>query len=293
MFFQQGSQSGLQSPPVPACRNQLRAAGAYKDVFSELSALRQQLRSEQKRLECRLQQDDWEELDSPMSIRSQERPAVDVFDMARLRLQAPVRRPSSRSVDPRNLRNHESYRLKHADGESRLGFCKEAKLEETNQRIRDYGDSYHHFSDQRSTVLDDYLDLSPPHQTNHLRGDSRGSERDSQLRSEITFIDSLDDATPVPHTPKLDEVHQLSARERRRLSKQHAQVPDMILIPPLNNSVSVIEITKKHNKNCVLICSCDIFLMIEVIKTIKMKIALLLYSDCCCESNKNNHTQKI
>ncbi|XP_024139466.1 centrosome and spindle pole-associated protein 1 isoform X3 [Oryzias melastigma] len=216
----QGSQSGLQSPPVPACRNQLRAAGAYKDVFSELSALRQQLRSEQKRLECRLQQDDWEELDSPMSIRSQERPAVDVFDMARLRLQAPVRRPSSRSVDPRNLRNHESYRLKHADGESRLGFCKEAKLEETNQRIRDYGDSYHHFSDQRSTVLDDYLDLSPPHQTNHLRGDSRGSERDSQLRSEITFID---DATPVPHTPKLDEVHQLSARERRRLSKQHAQ----------------------------------------------------------------------
>ncbi|XP_078809830.1 centrosome and spindle pole-associated protein 1 isoform X9 [Oryzias latipes] len=221
-----GSQSGLQSPPVPACRNQLRAAGAYRDVFSELSALRHQLRSEQKRLECRLRQDDWEELESPISVRSQERPAVDVFDMARLRLQAPVRRPSSRNVDPRNLRNHESARLECEDGESRLGFCKDAKSV-TNQRIRDDRDSDHQFSDQRSTVLDDYLDLSPPPQTNHLRGSSsRGSDRDSQLRSESAFMGSLDDVSPEPHTPKLDEVHQLSARERRRLSKQSQHAPE-------------------------------------------------------------------
>lgn len=39
-------------------------------MFSELSALRRQLHSEQKRLESHLQHADWEELDSPMSIRS-------------------------------------------------------------------------------------------------------------------------------------------------------------------------------------------------------------------------------
>lgn len=37
-----------------------------RNVFNELSALRQQLRSEQKRLEGRLLQADWEELDSPV-----------------------------------------------------------------------------------------------------------------------------------------------------------------------------------------------------------------------------------
>lgn len=44
--------------------------GDQHDVFSELSALRRQLRSEQKRLEGRLQRADWEELDSPLSDRS-------------------------------------------------------------------------------------------------------------------------------------------------------------------------------------------------------------------------------
>lgn len=44
--------------------------GDQRDVFSELSALRQQLRSEQKRLEGCLQQGNWEELDSPLSDRS-------------------------------------------------------------------------------------------------------------------------------------------------------------------------------------------------------------------------------
>lgn len=46
--------------------------------------------------------------------RHRERPLVDVFDMARLRLQAPVRRPSSRNVEPRNLlRIHDSLQLKY------------------------------------------------------------------------------------------------------------------------------------------------------------------------------------
>ncbi|XP_037531039.1 centrosome and spindle pole-associated protein 1 [Nematolebias whitei] len=63
------SSSGIQSPPVPACRNQLRAAEDHHDVFSELSALRWQLRSEQKRVERHLQKGEWEELDSSISMR--------------------------------------------------------------------------------------------------------------------------------------------------------------------------------------------------------------------------------
>ena len=40
-----------------------------RGVISELSALRRQLRSEQKRLEGQLMRSEWEELESPMSDR--------------------------------------------------------------------------------------------------------------------------------------------------------------------------------------------------------------------------------
>ncbi|XP_035525773.1 centrosome and spindle pole associated protein 1-like isoform X3 [Morone saxatilis] len=182
------SLSGLQSPPVPARRNQLRAAaGDQHDVFSELSALRRQLRSEQKRLEGRLQQGDWEELDSPLSDRHRERPPVDVFDMARLRLQAPVRRPNSRNMEPRNLlRIHDSLQLKYTD----------------------------------------YFDLSPPQQNDYLRSVMGGSARGSLLESESAFIDPLGDAFPVPRTPEIEKTPQLSARERRRLAKQSQRPQD-------------------------------------------------------------------
>ncbi|KAM4732444.1 centrosome and spindle pole associated protein 1 isoform 2-T2 [Anableps anableps] len=220
--------SGLQSPPVPARRNQLRAAGAHRDLFSELSALRRQLRNEQQRLESDLQRSNWEEPDSPMNVRDRDRPVVDVFDMARLRLQAPVRRPASRNTEPRNLlRIHDSLQLKYTDGESRTGSGEDAKLEEVGvvgRRSRDYRDSYHHFSSHRSTVQDDYLDLSPPEQSDYLRSVSGASRRGFLLDSESAFIDPLGEASPVPPTPEHQRIHQLSARERRRLAKQ-AQRP--------------------------------------------------------------------
>ncbi|XP_017278653.1 centrosome and spindle pole associated protein 1-like isoform X2 [Kryptolebias marmoratus] len=219
------SSSGLQSPPVPACRNQLRAAEDHRDVFSELSALRRQLRSEQKRVECHLQQGDWEELDSPITMRHQLRPAVDVFDMARLRLQAPVRRPNSRNMEPRNLlRIHDSLQLKYpgntpSDGESRLGSSEDA----VNRRSQDYRDSYHQFSSRRSTAQDDYLDMSPPQQNDYLRSVSGSTRRGFLLESESAFIDPLGDASPVPQTPELERIRQPSARERRRLAKRSQQ----------------------------------------------------------------------
>ncbi|XP_070692820.1 centrosome and spindle pole-associated protein 1-like isoform X2 [Pempheris klunzingeri] len=224
------SLSGLQSPPVPACRNQLRAAGDHRDVFSELSALRRQLRSEQKRLEGRLQQGDWEDLDSPLSDRHRARPLVDVFDMARLRLQAPVRRPNSRNMEPPNLlRIHDSLQLKYTDSESRLGFSETPKLEEvgvSSRRRRGYSDPYNQLSSQRSTAQDDYFDLSQPQQNDYLRSVMGRSARGSLLESESAFIDPLGDAFPVPHTPEHEKTPLLSARERRRLAKQSQHPQD-------------------------------------------------------------------
>ncbi|KAJ4946285.1 hypothetical protein JOQ06_023953 [Pogonophryne albipinna] len=217
--------SGLQSPPVPARRNQLRAAGDQWEVYSELSALRRQLRSEQKRL----QHGEWEEPESPLSDRQRERPPVDVFEMARLRLQAPVRRPNSRNPEPRNLqRIHDSLLLKYTDGESRLGFSEVPKLEEVgvaSRRRRGYRDPYQQ-SSQTSTAQDDYFDLSPLHQNEYLRSAMGGSAQGSLLESESAFIDRLGEAFPVPHTPELEKAPQLSARERRRLAKQPQRTQD-------------------------------------------------------------------
>uniref|UniRef100_A0AAY5KZM8 Uncharacterized protein n=1 Tax=Esox lucius TaxID=8010 RepID=A0AAY5KZM8_ESOLU len=75
-----------------------------RGVISELSALRRQLRMEQKRLEGRVV-----------------RPQVDVFDLARLRLQAPVRRPSSRTAEPNHPhRMHDSLHFRQRGKGTRL-----------------------------------------------------------------------------------------------------------------------------------------------------------------------------
>ncbi|XP_038157389.1 centrosome and spindle pole-associated protein 1-like isoform X2 [Cyprinodon tularosa] len=211
------SSSGLQSPPVPARRNQLRAAGDRHDLFSELSALRQQLRSEQKRLESDLQNGSWEELDSPVNVRERERPAVDVFDMARLRLQAPVRRPNSRTTEPRNpLQIYDTLQLKPTGGEFWTGSGLDRKPEEVRGRSREQ----HQLSSHRSTVQDDYLDLSPPEQNHYLRSVSGASRRAFLLESESAFMNPLGEASPVPPTPDPQRIRQPSARERRRLAKQ-------------------------------------------------------------------------
>lgn len=188
-------------------------------MFSELSALRRQLRTEQRRLEEKLQHRDWD-IHSPLSDRHRDRPPVDVFDMARLRLQVPVRRLSSRSTEPRNLqRIHESLQLKYNDAESRYGSGLVSKNGSGAGvwRLRDFSDPYQSNS-QRSTAQDDYFDLSPPHPNDYLRSALDGSSRCSLLESESAFIETLGEVFPVPSTPE-KEKPPLSARERRRLTK--------------------------------------------------------------------------
>uniref|UniRef100_A0A3B4CQ59 Centrosome and spindle pole-associated protein 1 C-terminal domain-containing protein n=1 Tax=Pygocentrus nattereri TaxID=42514 RepID=A0A3B4CQ59_PYGNA len=110
------SLSTPRSPPVPARRNQIRATEEQQGVISELSVLRRRLRSEQRRLEGHLLQSDREDTQSPIKTRDL---PLDVFDMARLRMQVPARRPPS-STRPINKQNIEEFnQLKYRDSESR------------------------------------------------------------------------------------------------------------------------------------------------------------------------------
>ncbi|NXO58908.1 CSPP1 protein, partial [Aramus guarauna] len=97
-------QPRVPSPPVPARRNQLRAFEERKNVINELSEMRKQLRSEERRLQEQLLNVASD--DDVLIARRREKNPKDIFEMARLRLQAPVRRPSSKEAqDPVNIQN--------------------------------------------------------------------------------------------------------------------------------------------------------------------------------------------
>uniref|UniRef100_A0A8C0KTW9 Centrosome and spindle pole associated protein 1 n=1 Tax=Canis lupus dingo TaxID=286419 RepID=A0A8C0KTW9_CANLU len=117
-FIQESSMSRAQSPPVPARRNQLRAEEEKKNVIMELSEMRKQLRSEERRLQGRLLHMD---SDDEIHIRKRERNPMDIFDMARHRLQAPVRRQSPKGLDATTFQNiHDFNELKDRDSETRV-----------------------------------------------------------------------------------------------------------------------------------------------------------------------------
>ncbi|KAF4022332.1 hypothetical protein G4228_014081 [Cervus hanglu yarkandensis] len=118
------SVSMAQSPPVPARKNQLRAEEEKKNVIMELSEMRKQLRSEERRLQGRLlhidSDDDVHIRQVLNSIFLKRESSMDVFDMARHRLQAPVRRPSPKSLDSASSQNiHDFKELKDRDSETR------------------------------------------------------------------------------------------------------------------------------------------------------------------------------
>ncbi|XP_048867881.1 centrosome and spindle pole-associated protein 1-like [Brienomyrus brachyistius] len=171
---------GSQSPPVPARRNQLRAAEERRGILSELSALRRQLRSEQRRLEEQLLQVDMEELDTPLSVGSSERPLLDAFDMARLRLQAPVKRPATKTEESVNIQN--------GLGQSR---------------------------NRGASQLSDPARQTHGSRTNRVER----PERSSLLESESAFIGPGGQAISVPPDPN-PNTQQLSARERRRMARK-------------------------------------------------------------------------
>ncbi|XP_069477247.1 centrosome and spindle pole-associated protein 1 isoform X2 [Ambystoma mexicanum] len=229
---QEQPKSRSQSPPVPARKNQLRANEDKKNVISELSELRKQLRSEQRRLEGRLlNADEEDELSmTGMSSRKKEMNTVDVFDMARLRMQAPVRRPSMKT-DTINVQNIREFNdLKYRDTETRedvrqmypdppkddqtLDIQQQALLREQQRKL----------NRMKKGIPEVEYDGSLNHAINHPeKGTFRNRPTDllrtSLLESESAFIGENGEAFPV--LAELYPSSQLppSARDRRRHKK--------------------------------------------------------------------------
>ncbi|XP_048363427.1 centrosome and spindle pole-associated protein 1 isoform X4 [Sphaerodactylus townsendi] len=256
-YTQDDPQSRVPSPPVPARRNQLRAY-EKKNVINELSEMRKQLRSEERRLQEQLLKVHGDDDDLPVKGRKH---SMDIFEMARLRMQAPVRRPSSKDViDPINLQNIRDFNeLKYKDSESRvetrymypdpptndnaLDIQQQALLREQQKKLKKM---------RKNAEVLDFDDPVPGcklRDRGMIRDDSNEFLKNSLLESESAFIATDGDAFPtldVPHfSVTFTPPPPLSARERRRekkkdplqLSSRAEQVEDDVplrLTPPLH-----------------------------------------------------------
>ncbi|XP_035597814.1 centrosome and spindle pole-associated protein 1 isoform X2 [Oncorhynchus keta] len=222
------SMSAPHSPPVPARRNQLRATeDQQQGVISELSTLRRQLRSEQRRLEGQLLQSDREETDTPISTRRRGRPHGEVFEMALIRAQGSSRRPNSGTAAPDahvNMQNiREFNQLKYRDSASReevhhvypdppsdehsLDIQQQALLREQQRRIRNMRRG------EESDFFETYVERQPRYHPREKPGQDH--QRVSLLESESAFIDypNGDAGSPSP-------TQALNLRSRQPLAQE-------------------------------------------------------------------------
>ncbi|XP_066188174.1 centrosome and spindle pole-associated protein 1 isoform X2 [Sylvia atricapilla] len=230
---QDPAQPRAPSPPVPARRNQLRSLEERKNVINELSEMRRQLRSEERRLQEQLL--NVASHDNVPVTRRREKNPRDIFEMARLRLQAPARRPSLKEAqDPVNIENiWEFNELKYKDPETRMGLrhmypdppkddrtleiqqqalLREQQRKLDRMRMRRETEAFH---DQDDYALDSY-----PQTMGLFRNESNEFQKNSLLESDSAFIgangemfSALEEVNSLPQHPS-------SARERRRLKQR-------------------------------------------------------------------------
>ncbi|XP_067290693.1 centrosome and spindle pole-associated protein 1 isoform X2 [Pseudorasbora parva] len=202
------SMSAPHSPPVPARRNEIRATEEKQTVIRELSALRRQLRSEQRRLEGQLMQSNLND-----HTRPREHVPQDVIEVTRLRKQVPTRRPASQTVATANMHNLQEFnQLKYRDGASR---------EEVRQAYPDPPSDDHSLDIQQQALLRqqqrtinslrrgraaDYFDVVSSGQQHHEQRPNSAEDpgRRLLLDSESAFID-----------PSGDSFHLQSWRDQR------------------------------------------------------------------------------
>lgn len=239
-------QSRNVSPPVPARRNQLRAYDEKKSVISELTELRKQLQSEQRRLEGRLQDTERDNDSLPsMSGRRKERSSADVFDLARQRLQATVRRPSLKGLDSVNMQNIRDFNnLKYRDTDTREGvrvmfpdppqddqtleIQQQALLREQQRNLNKI---------KRRTAIPDDFGSAPAyslHRPGMLSDPSKDLLKTSLLESESAFIGENGEPYPAFFDPLPEPQALPSARERRRNKNKALDYDnDIPPVPPI------------------------------------------------------------
>ncbi|RXN04095.1 centrosome and spindle pole-associated 1-like isoform X2 [Labeo rohita] len=199
--YQMRSVSAPHSPPVPARRNEIRATEEKRTVIRELSALRRQLRSEQRRLEGELMQSNRNDHTPP--VHSREHLPEDVSEVARLSKQIPIRRPASHTTAAINMQNLQEFnRLKYRDGASR---------EEVRQAYPDPPSDDHSLDIQQQALLRqqqrtinsmrrgkaaDYFDMVSSGQRHHEQrlNSAEDAGRHLLLDSESAFIDPSGDS---------------------------------------------------------------------------------------------------
>ncbi|XP_073535504.1 centrosome and spindle pole-associated protein 1 isoform X2 [Phyllobates terribilis] len=229
------------SPPVPARRNQLRAYDEKKSVISELTELRKQLRSEQRRLEGRLQDTERDNDSVPsMSGRRREKTSADVFDLARQRLQATVRRPSLKGPENMNMQNIRDFNdLKYRDTDTREGVRimfpdppKDDQTLEIQQQalLREQQKNLNKIK-RRAAIPDDFgpQPAYGLHRPGMLSDQSKDLLKTSLLESESAFIGENGEPYPALFDAFPDPQALPSARERRR----HKNKNDFPHVPPI------------------------------------------------------------
>ncbi|KAE8598938.1 hypothetical protein XENTR_v10016999 [Xenopus tropicalis] len=240
-------QSRNVSPPVPARRNQLRLYDEKKNVISELSELKRQLRSEQKRLEGQLHDADRDDVSSAsMTGRRREKHSMDAFDLARQRLQANVRRPSLKGTDVINMQNIREFNdLKYRDTETREGVRhmypdppKDDQTLEIQQQalLREQQRNLNRM--KRRTIMPDFETApAPAYSLRHngmFRDPSQDLMKTSLLESESAFIGENGEPFAFFMDPSADSHQVPSARERRRHKNKPLDLDnDIPMVPPI------------------------------------------------------------
>ncbi|XP_037004810.2 centrosome and spindle pole-associated protein 1 isoform X7 [Artibeus jamaicensis] len=224
-YIQERSVSRAQSPPVPARKNQLRAEEEKKNVIMELSEMRKQLRSEERRLQGRLRHLD---SDDEIHIKKRERNPMDIFDMARHRLQAPVRRQSPKGLDPATFQNIRDFNeLKDRDSETRLDLKlmypdppRDHYTLEIQQQalLRAQQKRLNRLKMQESAEVDpDAIPNTKTRDHRMPRDDTNDFLKNSLLESDSAFIGAYGETYPAFEEDAVLPPSQLpSARERRR-----------------------------------------------------------------------------
>ncbi|XP_052031927.1 centrosome and spindle pole-associated protein 1 isoform X5 [Apodemus sylvaticus] len=224
-FIHDSAMSRAQSPPVPARKNQLRAEEEKKNVIMELSEMRKQLRSEERRLQGRLLHLD---SDDELPVRKRERNPMDIFDMARHRVQAPVRRPSPKGLDATTFQNiHDFNELRERDSDTRvdlrlmypdpprdhhtLEIQQQALLREQQKRLN-------RIKMRRDAGADlDTISTGNIQGRRMPKDDTNDFLKNSLLESDSAFIGAYGETYPVIEDDAFPPPSRLpSARERRR-----------------------------------------------------------------------------
>ncbi|XP_054983742.1 centrosome and spindle pole-associated protein 1 isoform X5 [Sorex araneus] len=259
-FSQESSICRTQSPPVPARKNQLRAEEEKKNVIMELSEMRKQLRSEERRLQGQLLQMD---SDDEIHLRKRERNPMHIFDKARHRVQAPVRRQSPKGLEPTTYQNIFDFNeLKGKDSDSRydlkfmypypprdrhtLEIQQQALLREQQKRLN------------RMRIQEDaniYLGaVSGAKARDHSMPRDDDFLKNSLLESDSAFIGAYGETYPaIEDDALLPSPQPPSARERRRNKMKDLDIDNSRPeVPPDNlslKSISSISIDQLRTRN--------------------------------------------